>query len=362
MRILLLVSVFLGWATGAYAQTTACGIELTRVEETFEQGRLLDILNNKTFMNCFNNFSKEEKIRAYKLLTKAYIFTDNEVEAEQSLLNLLRVDKEHELLKTDPSELHFLYSKFKTDPIFRLALKAGINKSVPLVLNEFNTFPQGEKRYNQKGDNTELGIGFTFEALMEKHIKNGIEVALGVQLRTSKYEVENAFSGLQYIAKNQSRMLRVPILIKYNLWYNKRNEEDNRVKFIPYGFLGGSYDYLLNAKYIDTNRIGGTAFTLSESNSSLSDLNQVAKVNISILAGIGAKYRVADVHFLTFEFRYDNSLFNYINADNRYANPVLITDIGHVEDDLTLNTLTILIGYTRSIYFPVKRKQYRRSP
>ncbi|MEM6829313.1 MAG: outer membrane beta-barrel protein [Bacteroidota bacterium] len=358
MRLLITCN-FIALFSYAFAQTATCSRELDRAEEAFDQGRLLDVINNTRFMECFNDFSKEEKIRANKLLTKTYIFTDNTVEAERSLLKLLAVDPEHILARDDPSELHFLYSQFKTEPIFRVGLRIGVNKSIPVVLQEFNTFPGGQKLYNQSGSNTGLGTGLTIEALIERHIKNGIEVVVGPQLRTARYEVEGAFSGLQYLVKNQSQMLRIPLLGRYNWWYDRRDNENNRTKFIPYAFAGASFDFLLNAKYIDTNRTGGTTFTLPESNSSLSSLDQVVTTNVSLLIGAGFKYRVSKVHFLTFELRYDNALFNYINTDNRNANPVVISDIGHVEDDLTLNTISVTVGYTYSIYKPTKRKQYR---
>ncbi len=349
---------------GTFAQTSQCTRALERIEDNFEQGKLLDVLNDTQFLNCLenNNFTTEESIRAHKLLTKVYIFADNEQQAETALVDLLKVDKEHRLTVEDPAELYFLYSKFKTDPIFRIGLRGGVNKSVPSVIQSHNTFQVGGKKYNP-GGNASSGWGIWGEMVVEKHIAKGIEIGLGAQFQIANYGIEGQLltgadqGQLFYNVKNNSTILKVPLLVRYNLGYHKETET-GRIKWIPYVFFGGSFDYLLNAGYVATDRTGGTAFTLNKNNS-LKDFDQVAKTNVSVFVGIGTKYRIANVHFVTFEIRYNNVFFNYINPDNRYANKDINFDIGHVEDDLTLNTIAFSLGYTRSIYKPRKRRQYR---
>ncbi|MEP3042741.1 outer membrane beta-barrel protein, partial [Nonlabens ulvanivorans] len=324
-----------------------------------------DAENTSTFKTCLDDgiFTIEEKIRAYKLLTKAYLFQDNEAKAEEMFVELLKVDKEHQFSPEDPAELYLLKDKFKTEPIIRIAVRGGVNKSLPAVIQDFNTFQSGNKRYNEKGNDTGLGIGFWGEVLAERHISKGIEVAGGLQYRITSYEIEGELieGDLNYVAKNTSNMLRIPILARYSLNYDKKDSDGNRVGFLPYVFIGGSYDLVLKAKYVDTRRTGGTAYTLPDGSEDLKSADQVAGTNISIMAGIGIRSRVgrAKVDFFSLELRYDNALLNYINPDNRWVNEDVNFGIGHVEDDLTLNTISISFGYTRSLYIPRKRKQYR---
>lgn len=362
MRLIWCIILFVGSYSYVSAQTAACTRRLADAEEAFDQGRLLDVINNQQFMDCFDDFSIEEQVRAHKLLTKAHIFTDNEEEAEASLLNLLKADKEHNLAREDPSELHFLYSQFKTEPIFRVGMRIAANKSFPVILQSHNTLQVGQKNYNEKGNNTKLGIGFSFEALLERHIKKGVEVGLGGQLRIANYEVEGELldevGELFYVAKNQSTMLRVPLLVRYNFNYNKKDSEGVRLSKMPYVFVGASYDYLIEARYVSTDRTGGNAFTLEDDN----DIKpQLAETNATVFIGAGVKLRFgrAQVHFLTAELRYNNALFNYVNPDNRYLDKDINFTIGHVEDDLALNTISLSLGATISFYNPKKRKIYR---
>lgn len=366
MRILLAIACLLGLVGTSIAQNSACSARLTRAEEAFDQGRLQDVLNelnkdDRGARQCFGEFSIDERIRAEKLLTKVYLFMDNQPEAENSLIDLLKVDKEHQLAKNDPSELHFLYSQYKTEPIFRIGLRAGVNHGFTTRLQSHNTFQGTNKDYNPDG----LSIGINVEALVERHIKSGIEVGAGVQFRAAQYKVKGNLlidsKLLNYDIANQSTMLRFPLLVRYNFNYDKKNAEGIRLNKMFYVFAGGSFDYVLNATYLNSARNGGTAFTLTDEDGSLTDINQVTGTNASIFGGIGVKLRFgrSKVDFLILEARYDNGLFNYIDPDNRYANPELNFSTTHVEDDLTLNTVTFTVGYTKSFYNPKKRKQYR---
>lgn len=376
MRIALICLLLFSLILTVDAQTVQCTRNLNDAEEAFDQGRLEDVLrilnkDNGTAKDCYNNFTQDEIIRAEKLLTKAYIFTDNPAAAEKSLLDLLKEDKEHQLAKDDPAELHHLYDQYKTEPIFRVGLRLGVNKSLPIIIQEFNslTYDGSSKKYNEDGATTGLGIGVSLEALAERHLAKGIEVGLGLQYRIANYEVEgDIFSeagALIYKIKNQSSMIRVPLLFRYSFNYDKKDANGLRITKLPYFFLGGSFDYVSQAKYVNTDRTGGTAFTLNENQELIAvgpdRVNQVARTNASVFAGIGLKMRMGreQVNFLTFELRYDNALFNYINPDHRYANEDVNYDIGHVEDDLALNMITFSIGYTHSFYKPTKRKQYR---
>ncbi|WP_370090376.1 outer membrane beta-barrel protein [Ekhidna sp.] len=358
-------------ACWVFAQSSSqCARALSQAELAFEQGRLSDIISdysnsNSGFTRCLEGgvFSVDEEIRAYKLLTKAYLFQDDEEMAEEMFVKLLGVDKEHQLAAEDPAELYLLKDKFKTEPILRVAVRGGLNKSLPSVIQNFNTFQTGQKRYNEKGNDTGLGIGFWAEVLAERHITKGIEVASGVQYRIATYEIEGEMieNDLNYVAKNTSNMLRIPLIARYSLNYDNKDEDGNRIKLLPYVFIGGSFDLMLKAKYLDTRRTGGTAYTLPDASQDLKEADQVSSTNVSIMGGLGVRFRVgrSEVDFFSIELRYDNSLFNYINPDNRWANKDVNFGIGHVEDDLTLNTVSISFGYTRSLYIPRKRKQYR---
>lgn len=362
-RFLILIVIF-GAVYSLKAQQT-CTQRLNQAEDDYEAGRLLRIPEQINSCLEIGGFTEEEEIRARKLLTLVYIFTDKEGLAEGALVQLLKADPEHILdPRTDPAELFFLYKQFRVDPIFRLAVRGGLNSSSPQVIREFSTNDNpkfyngkttvGEKEYEVDGTNyaaiSGMGIGFWGELLIERHLFKGIEAAVGPQFRITKYHVEDPGDNLAIVSiwTNQQVYLRAPLLVRYTFNYQRRDK-----RILPYLFAGASGDYLLAARYLEAKREKGSPYVMPESDGDLKASEQVNLFNYSYFGGVGAKVRLA-THFLTIEARFDSNRMNYINGENRLSNPAATIDAGIAEDDLSLNAISISIGYTCSIYSPRK--------
>jgi hypothetical protein len=238
-RLLIIIGcLFIG--TLAFGQTWSQ--KLGAAERDYEEGRLANI--PQRLQGGFElptkegGYSKEERIRAFKLITQVYIFIDDELNSEVYLVQLLKADKEHKLdPRVDPAELYFLYEQFRTKPILRIGLRVGTNKSFPQVLQSFSTSNTltTKKLYNGVGDPPgtatsagTLGIGYWGELVAERHLRWGIEVGTGVGLRTSRYDVDNFIGSsdtgeptlVTYLA-NQQFNFRVPVFARYNFRYFK---------------------------------------------------------------------------------------------------------------------------------------------
>ena len=357
--------------------------KLLIAERDYDAGRLVNIVDNISggFEKSLGEkgYTREEKIRALKLITKVYIFMDNESKSDEYMIKLLRADKEHDLdPKVDPAELYDLYRKFRSQPIFRIGLRVGVNKSYPNIINTFGTGNTGivSKIYNGVGEspneasvNGGSGTGFFINAMAERYLDWGLEVGLGLEFRNSQYSVDNyitygdslqvngiseiaQFAVLSTMVTHQQSFFRVPLLLRYNFKYDSDNS------FVPYIAAGASYDYLLDAKYLEGNRTGGTEYKF-DSDLSLKDLDLIAKNNFSVFACLGLKMRIK-THFLTLEAKFNKALLNYINPNNRWSNNPLSTyDLAFVEDDLSLDMLSFSFGYTYSIYNPQKLKEFK---
>ena len=357
--------------------------KLLIAERDYDAGRLVNIVDNISggFEKSLGEkgYTSEEKIRALKLITKVYIFIDNEPKSDEYMIKLLRADKEHNLdPKVDPAELYDLYRKFRSQPIFRIGLRVGVNKSYPNIINTFGTGNTGivSKIYNGVGEppneasiNGGSGTGFFINAMAERYLDWGLEVGLGLEFRNSQYSVDNyitygdslqvneineivQFAVLSTMVTHQQSFVRVPLLLRYNFNYDSDNS------FVPYIAVGASYDYLLNAKYLEGNRTGGTEYKF-DSDLSLKGLDLIAKNNFSVFACLGLKMRVK-THFLTLEAKFNKALLNYINPNNRWSNNPLSTyDLAFVEDDFSLDMLSFSFGYTYSIYNPQKLKEFK---
>lgn len=329
-----------------------CTQKLNQAEDMFDAGSLSEIpelLNGKR-VKCFNKggFSKEEKIRAYRLLALVHLFNDNGPEAEEAVINLLTADPEHPLSPDDPIELKYLFDKYRSEPIFRIGIKAGANLTYIRSIGEFGSYS------NQDEVTKEFtpGLGFQAELTFEYTIIENLEVLSGFAWSQTKYEIGyNNITSLsdvypestsfQVSLTEQQNQFKVPVMVRYG--YPLGN-------LIPFATLGLSVDYLLNSS-ISGSR-AGTATRQLTSLSLLED-NMRKEWNWSYFAGLGVKLKTK-TNFLLFEARYNMAGNNTVRTKYRYNNEKLLFDMAHVDDDKILNNLSVSVGYIHSIYKPKK--------
>lgn len=353
--VLLFGVLFFGIGEGLHAQQRQlnCTQKLNQAEDMFDAGNLSEISNllNGNKGRCFNKggFSKEEKIRAYRLLALVHLFNDNGPEAEEAVIDLLNADPEHPLSPDDPIELKYLFDKYRSEPIFRIGGKIGANQTFVKSIGEFGSYSNdGEVSKEFKA-----GLGFQAELTFEYSIIENLEVISGFGWALSKYDIGynniTALEGDEFaesssfavsLTETQSQM-KVPLMVRYG--YPVGN-------MIPYATLGASLDYLLTSS-ISGSR-SGTA-TRQLPNLSLLDDEMRKKINWSYFVGLGVKLK-NKTDFLLVEARYNMGGSNTVRTRNRYGNEKLLFDMAHVDDDKILNNLSLSIGYVKSIYKPKK--------
>ena len=111
-------------------KTANCTQVLRLVRTTYESGRLHEIPD--MVAGCLEEseggFTDEEKREAYRYLTLTYIYLEEPEKADEAMLKLLQTDHFFQINPTlDPAEFKSLYKKFRTEPVFKLGIKAGLN-------------------------------------------------------------------------------------------------------------------------------------------------------------------------------------------------------------------------------------------
>jgi hypothetical protein len=342
--------------------TTNYPLDLSQAEDDFEIGNLAGIeaklrpgIENK-------GFSKEEAIRVHRLLTLVHLFSDNEPAAEVELMELLKADPEHPINElTDPEEFKYLYRKFRTKPIFRIAVNGGLNQTRVNTIQEFGTH---NTSLSTSSETSSPGIGTQFGVAIERELYGtGLEFSLGVGYSSKKFSTSNdIILGLVDLetdvrsSNNFSQMtqidaanfLDIPLLARYNI--------NLRGKFIPFVFGGIEANLLLSATRSEGNRTG--AQTISAADQPLKISNERNNTNYSIVGGLGFKYKLK-THFFKFEVKYANGMTNVVNPENRYVNPTTVFRLAQIDNNQSLNVLSVNFGYVHSIYNPKKLKKYR---
>ncbi|MEQ9300061.1 MAG: hypothetical protein RIF33_15925 [Cyclobacteriaceae bacterium] len=363
-----LIGLFISSVQAQDAENARCIQNLNQAEDRYAAGNLQGIGNLLNGCIAADNYSKAEKIRAYKLLTLVAIFNDNELLAEENMVNLLKTDPEHEYDRIlDPAEFISLYNKFRIQPIFRVGIKFGANLSETNVIASYNTDNtfSDPKTYSQE-------LGFGGEISVEREFFKYFEGvgSIGYHRRSFSWSqspfgfegaADNAADGASLVQENQNWLdgnLAVRAFYRFN-------------KLYPYVFGGIGFNYLLsNAETAERGAVSTGA------NVDLVETGNRNQLNYSAFGGLGLKYRIG-VDFMTLEFRYINGLTDIVDSKNRYPIPTTFeSEVGNnttinnqrqdrlfktgvVDDNFGINSLMVSIGFVKSIHSPKKLSAYQ---
>lgn len=345
--------IFVGFVVNSsFAQQgLSCSERLSIAEDSYEEGKLSGIADLLNKGGCFvkGGYTKEEQVSAYRLMALVSIFNDDEIGAEESVINLLIADPEHSASEDDPVELELLFEKYRSDPIFRIGVKLGTNFTFVNSMASYSAYSSSggaQKEFNLKP-------GFVGEITGEFNIIDNLDVLSGYQYSVNSYEVTYdavergtvVGDDTEFTIRLNERLTshKIPVLFRYH--YDLKN-------ISPYVLVGTSFDYLASALYEGERKGSKEIPTPSENN--LKNLNMRNTWNLSYLAGFGIKIRTNKVNFFVIEGRYSMGAFNIVNGENRYAASFLNYDQAHVDDDKSLNSFSLSLGYLYSIYNPKK--------
>ena len=337
---LLLFLVVMGFSRLSFGQTN-CSQVLVDAQNLYEDGKINEIPD---FVDpCLKSgFSKDERIEAYKLLSMVYTFMDEDENADQSVLNLLKLDKEYSINpELDPAEFIEVFNTFRTYPIFRVGLKVGGNTNVFRIFETYETISDPSLNAGTYTSMTGFQGGFSVEI----PVKDKIEVVPEVYYILSRgytWSNNNGITGKPEYTEEQTWIL-APVYFRYKYL---------KWRITPYGDIGGAFGYLLSSKLTDitTQNSSGTIETPKQ------DFEDSRNAyNFFVTAGLGAKIKIPMFH-ITLECRY-NYQVNRMNVLNSDPTPAENT-VGY-ENDIPLNSfsmdmITFQVGFMYNIYSPKK--------
>jgi hypothetical protein len=340
---------FLTTATLLQAQNSNdCEQTLNQAAQEFTAGHFYGL--PALLKPCLDNFSNEQRVRAYMLLAQAYLVIDDPIAAEDSYLKLLRAEPEYIATpEKDPIDIVYLSKKFTTRPIFTPRFKTGANTTFDRVIQAVSTDPMAIKTNHKMGVGLQIGGGLDWN--VTDHWSVSFDVLYGTKsFQTTKTGISTFDT--QSITESQS-WVDIPLYLKYS-------REIGRV--IPYGYLGLSTNILLSASATAnfTNSYeSGNSLPPVEGNYPLSYKRNA--LNKSIVLGIGAAFKVKR-NFISIDLRYMGGLTNLTKAStNYYENgstdiATSITTYRSVSDFFRIDNISLSFGYSRPIYNPRRIK------
>jgi opacity protein-like surface antigen len=336
-----------------------CEQTIAYATEEFNAGHFYGI---PSILNeCLKSFTREQKQRAFLLLTQTYLLLDDPIGAERSFLEILSANPEF----VADEQLHaidivYLSKRFTATPKFSWFVGTGVNVSPVRLIMDLDIAKDETEKYTFRA-------GYSLGAGAEYSYNDNIRVRAEVNYLHTTYRAE----AIRYNKSDEKTFtdrqtwINVPLTVGYS---------DNDGTYRPYVYAGYSFSRLLADKGSVTLRnIDGVGEDIEIVPWESPDLNMTErrnKLNQSLIFGGGIKYKIG-LDFVFAEVRYSAGLRNIVNRDNLYANhtfdqksPEWVASMApassvHVDDLMRLDNIAITFGFLRPLYKPRELKRVR---
>ncbi len=365
LRRFVVLLVLVGSAFYARGQNEDCEATLSRAAEEFNAGHFYAIPS--ILDPCLPQFSREQRQRAYLLLTQAYLLLDDPIGARQSYLNILEANPEFvPEAAVHPIDVIYLGKRFTATSIFSWFGKAGANVSMPRVIHDLHAFGEqvNERYFPQTG--YQIGGGIDLTLTGEINLRGEMYYSVAAY----RHESTGHFNFDSKVLEERQSWFTLPVTVVYG---------DGVGKYRPYGYLGYAGHLLLgNRTEItisndkpDVTSDTGEREVSTEASPSLLTRFKRNPFNHSIVVGGGLKVKVG-LDFVFVDIRYSIGMRNVVSADNLYgdygldpasaefidrAEPTM--RFSHVDDFYRLDNLSISFGFLRPLYKPRELKRAR---
>lgn len=337
-------------------EATPCVQNIELAQQRYDEGRIQDI--QPLLKDCLNSgeYDKAQKSQALRLLTLAYIFLEDEGNAEATMLELLQTNHEFQVNSSiDPTEFINLHDRFRYKPLFNVGVRYIVNLAHPIIteLNSTLNLSTDRPTYNLNSQIGILGIGLNFEYEFFEDWILYPELHYRTMTINRTFTMESVLTDpnggyeVHPTVENSENLnwFSFPVSVKYILHLQ------NAPKLKFYFNLGGSIDYLLTAER-PGDESGVTFPAASPVTFTVNTVDDKNRLNFAIIGGAGMTYKLGE-GFISLEARY---LYNFNELQKREniilpGNPRQINT--YVQDDVyRLNHVALSIGYTQNIYLP----------
>lgn len=351
----------------AFSQTEDCESTLARASDEFSAGHFNNI--PLILSPCLESFSREQRQRAYLLLTHTYLLLDDPLGARKSYLEVLMANPEFVAdPNTHPIDIIYLSKKFVASPVFSWHVKAGTNISPVRVIYDLNAYGQSstpEEYTLRAGYQAAVGGDFNYDEKI--FLRGEINYSFTAYRHTSTH-----FNKDTKDFTDRQGWLSLPLSINYGKPVGR---------YRPYGYAGYAFHYLMSdkANIIITSskpsESSETQETVVEETPTVDFMSKRNRFNQSLFVGGGLKIKFG-FDFLFVDVRYHMGLRNVTKENGLYADYPAFGDnqsedaidnlvqsfdsstrFGHVDDFFRLDNLSISFGFLRPLYKPRELKR-----
>jgi hypothetical protein len=321
----------------AYAQVD-CEAKIQEAQRYYDQG-MIDEIPNMLSSCMAEGFNRTQKIEAYKLIIMSYLFDENQFEAEKTMLEFLKKYPEYEIMPNDPVEFVYLFESYRTASVFSFGIIGGVNLTDPRIIEPYTTSDFREATLkNTAKPGFQVGVG------VEKYMSRKLLLNLEMYLTLNHYEFsdENENNYVTFTEKLLS--VEIPVTLSYEFTLQKTH-------FIAR--LGFSAAKITNASGQPVRKFFEDSQELTGSDLDITGYRKQMLFNG--IAGLGVRYKVPR-GILAIDLRAKMGINNIVIPEKRRDNDLMLNRYNYEDDDFSLNSLSLSLGYYFSFYSPRKQR------
>jgi hypothetical protein len=322
----------LAWAAGTQAQGTSCAQSLSKAQVLYDQGKLLQL--EPLLAPCLKSgFTQEERAKAYRLLTLAYLFSDHLPQAHEAFARLLRLKPDF-VAKPDeePQALVALYRAYRTSPWLSVGLAMGAAQTQARSMQAYSTVDT-EGQYEARWG---VQVGLSARIYLHRHVSIDVQGLLA----QASFGYRNTLLGYSELTyQERQQWLALPVLATVHVGNGRLQ---------PYAFGGAAYWTMLQAKG-SAQRQQDVGRDVSLGDVDMASLRQ--SWQIALQGGAGLLYRTKRTGlFAQASYLRPLGLANLPNE--RYSQVPILYQTGYVDHDFRLRQIQIQVGITYSFFRP----------
>lgn len=313
----------------------SCAEKLLRANTFYEQGRLNEAIELAN--PCILSGTTTDKWQAYRLLAMAYLANDQRKEARTVTENMMELNPLYKPspLK-DPPELIKMIHSVVVIPKFSvgLAFNTGFNYTYPVVKGVYNLLDYTKQYRAERDFLGELSIGY--------FLGKNISIHTGLTVSSNTFSISFTHPWGNTAIKEKLNYLTVPVYARYMFFYGRRLR--------PFVEAGVSGSYLLSSSSDFTTSTDTSQQVLKGLDSR--SRHNVYNYGVSLGAGLSCKAGNGNVLLALY---YGHNFANITRAGERYNSISLRDNYLYIDDDITINNFSIMVGYTFYMNYRVIR-------
>jgi len=329
------------FSVNSFAQDE-CASKIQEAQRFYDQG-MIDEIPSMLAPCMAEGFTRTQRIEAYKLIIMSYLFDENQFEAERTMLEFLKKYPEYEIMPNDPVEFVYLFESYRTASIFSFGLVGGINVTDPRIIEPFSTFDLSEATLkNTIKPGFQVGLGI--ERYISRKFLLNLEVFLSLNQYMFSDERRNALTNtISYVTfREKLYNVEIPVTLSYEFTIHKTH-------FIIKA--GASASKITGVSGVPTRKFSEDLQAITGSSMNMSAYRK--QFLYSGIIGAGIRYKVPR-GIVSLDLRAKmgfNSIVNTGKIDETLQNRFY-----YLDDNFSLNNLSLSVGYYFSFYSPRKQR------